>query len=180
MDPSPPEDGTDPAVDSEDLRATLALVAKSGETFQIGDFEIDENGRLRPRPDGAPIAFGFSYRGVDFMANVDTGPAPRISLDAELGKLPYRAEIGERRKLTRRIVNATRNLPRGRISLSESHDMHLTAEMAALTPLTPTSILSALTAILLDFKPYLDLLHEVMLMPSNPSLEPPAPEVPAT
>ncbi len=177
---SHPEDDANPTLGTEDLRATVALGAKTGGQFRLGDFEIDENGRLRPRPDGAPISFGFSYRGVDFMAKVDTGAVPRVSLDAELGKLPYRAEIGERRQLARRIVKATRALPRGRISLSEALDMHLTAQIAPISPLTPTAVLTALTAILLDFKPYLDLLHEVMLAPQNPDPEPPALEAPVT
>jgi hypothetical protein len=175
-----PENDANPAVEPEDLRATVALAAKTGGRFRLGDFEIGENGRPRPRPDGAPITFGFSYRGIDFMAKLDTGAAGRISLDAELGKLPYRAEIGERRKLTRRIVAATQALARGRIVLSESNDMHLTAAMEPIPPLTPTAVLTALTALLLDFKPYLDLLHEVMLAPQIPEPAPPAPEAPAT
>ena len=169
------EDRADPAAEPENLRATLAAVAGSDAPFQLGDFEIDDEGRLRPRPDGTPISFGFSYRGVDFMAAVETGPAPRVSLSAELGKLPFRAEVGERRQTARRIVDATQALPRGGISLSESHDMHLSAEMAAPTPLTPSAVMVALTAILLDFKPYLDLLHEVLIAPPSPAPDASAP-----
>ena len=91
---SHPEDGANPTVGTEDLRATVALAAKTGGQFQLGGFEIDENGRLRPRPDGVPISFGFSYRGVDFMAKVDTGAPPRVSLEAEPRYppgCPYRA-----------------------------------------------------------------------------------------
>jgi len=177
---SQPEDASNLAARQEDLRASVALSAKNGGQFQLGDFEIDENGRLQPRPDGAPIAFGFSYRGVDFMAKIDTGSDPKVSLDAELGKLPYRAEIGERRKLALRIVRAARALPRGKIDLSQALDMHLTAQIEPATPLTPKSILTALTAVLLDFKPYLDLLHEVMLAPQNLEPEIPGPESQAT
>ena len=92
---SPPENDANSNHGPRDLRASVALADKAGGLFQLGDFEIGECGRLRPRPDGAPISFGFSYLGVDFMARVDTGAAPRVSLDAELGKLPYRAEIGD-------------------------------------------------------------------------------------
>ena len=106
--------------------------------------------------------------------------AKRFSLDAELGKLPYRAEIGVRRKLTRRIVRASQALPRGGIELSEANDMRLTAEIEPTAPLTPTAVLTALTAILLDFKPYLELLHEVMLAPQSPEPEPPAPKASTT
>ena len=45
--------------------------------------------------------------------------------------------------------------------------MHLTAQIEPAVPLTPTTVLTALAAVLLDFKPYLELLHEVMLAPQN-------------
>lgn len=149
----------------EDLRATIALVGQPDRLPQVGDFEIDDEGRLKPRSDGKPIAFGFSYRGVDFIAEVHTGGGARIRLSAELGKLPYRAEAGDRRDLTRRVVDATEGLPHGRISLSASQDVLLGAETPAPVPLTPASLMAAMTTVLLDFKPYIDLLHEVMLVP---------------
>ncbi len=171
---SSPENDANPTAEPGHLRDTVALAAKSDGQVQLGDFEIDENGRLRPRPDGAPISFGFSYNGIDFIAKVEPGTDGRISLDAELGKLPYRAEIGERRRLTRQIVRAAQDLPRGRIDISDTSDMHLTARMEPAALLTPTAVLTALTAILLDFKPYLDLLHEVMLAPQGLEPGPPA------
>jgi hypothetical protein len=173
-------DDANSPVESENLRASVALVAKTGGQFQLGDFEIDDSGRLRPRPDGAPISFGFTYRGIDFMAKVDTGSAPLVSLDAELGKLPYRAKIGARRELTRKIVRASQALPRGGIDLSDEHDMHLTAQIEPSAPLTPKSVLLALAAILLDFKPYLDLLQEVMLAPQIVETVAPSPDAAAT
>ena len=161
-------DDAGPLQGRDDLRATIALVGRTGRPPQIGDFEIDGQGRLRARPDGTPLAFGFTYRGVDFIAEVRSGEDARIRLRAELGKLPYRAEAGERRDLTRRIVQATEGLPHGRMSLSIAQDILLTAELPAPAPLTPASLMAALAAALLDFRPYIDLLREVMLAPESP------------
>ena len=47
--------------------------------------------------------------------------------------------------------------------------MHLTAEAPAPAPLTPTGVMAALTALLLDFKPYLDLLHLAVNAPPAPA-----------
>ena len=149
----------------EDLQATIRIAARPDGPLQLGDFEIDDEGRLRPRADGRPIAFGFSYRGLDFMAEVGTGGEAQIQLSAELGKLPYRAAAGEGRDLTRRVVEATANLPSGQIDISAEHDMRLQAQTAAPSPLTPASLMAALAAMLLEFKPYIELLHEVMLAP---------------
>lgn len=149
----------------DELRSAMALVGRPEGPPRIGEFEIDEQGRLRARADGAPLAFGFSYRGVDFVTEVQTGAETCIRLSAELGKLPYRAEAGERRDLTRRIVDATRHLPHGRLTLSIEQDILLTAEVPAPAPLTPAGLMAALAAALLDFRPYIDLLSEVMFAP---------------
>jgi hypothetical protein len=156
------EIGPDKAADN--LRATVDL-AKRDAPLQVGDFEIDDEGRLRPRTDGEPLVFGFSYRGADFIARILSGPEPHVSLSAELGKLPFSAQVGNRRRLARRIVEATERLPHGHIRLSEDQDMHLSAEAPAPAPLTPVRVMAALTALLLEFKPYLELLHEAVNAP---------------
>lgn len=151
----------------EDLRGNLAFATAKGRPLDLGDFQLDDEGRLSPRADGSPIVFGFSYRGVDFIAKVAAGAAPKVYLSAELGKLPYRATPGVCRERTKRVAEATAALPRGRINISADQDMQLSAETAAPVPLTPGSLMSALVALLLDFKPYIDLLHEVMLAPDT-------------
>ena len=57
---------------------------------------------------------------------------------------------------------------------SADQDMQLSGEAAAPAPLTPAGLMSALVALLLDFKPYIDLLHEVMLAPEAEQAEPSA------
>ena len=171
-----PDESTDieppiePLGPPDTLRATLDLATRAA-PLQVGDFEIDDEGRVRPRADGSPLAFGFSYRGADFIARIQSTPEPRVSLTAELGKLPYSAGIGERRRLARRIVEATERLPHGRISLSDDQDMILTAEAPAAAPLTPADLMATLAALLLDFKPYLDLLNLAVNSPSAQATE---------
>jgi hypothetical protein len=155
----------------DNLRGSLAFATAKDGPLDLGDFQLDDEGRLRPRTDGSPIVFGFSYRGVDFVAKVATGAAPKVCLSAELGKLPYRATPGGCREQTKRVAEATADLPRGRISISADQDMQLSAETAAPAPLTPASLMSALVALLLDFKPYIELLHEVMLAPDASQAE---------
>ncbi|MFQ5775245.1 MAG: hypothetical protein ACE5GS_12060 [Kiloniellaceae bacterium] len=148
-----------------DLRSTVELVANSGGPFQVGDFEVGDDGRLRPREDRGPLKFGFAYLGIEFRAEVHTCPEPRIDLSADLGKLPYTMELGQGRRLTRRILEATATLPGGRISLAEDQDMRLRAAAEPPMPLTPASVMATVTALLLDFKPYLELLRGTLGAP---------------
>ncbi len=144
------------------LTATAALIAGRCFPLRVGDIEIDGQGRIRARADKGPLRFAFAYRGVEFGAEVATGAEPRVRLSAELGKLPYSMEIGHGRHTIRRILVASARLPHGRIGLSDSDDMRLEAESSPPAPFTPASLMAAVAALLLDFRPYLDLVARVL------------------
>ncbi len=145
-----------------ELTATAALIAGRCFPLRVGDIEIDGQGRIRARADKGPLRFAFAYRGVEFGAEVATGAEPRVKLSAELGKLPYSMEIGHGRHTIRRILVASAQLPHGRISLSDTDDMRLEAESSPPSPFTPASLMAAVAALLLDFRPYLDLVARVL------------------
>lgn len=145
-----------------ELTATAALIAGHSDPLRVGDIEIDGQGRIRARGDKGPLRFAFAYRGVEFGAEVATGAEPRVRLSAELGKLPYSMEIGRGRHTIRRILMASARLPHGRIGLSDSDDMRFEAESSPPSPFTPASLMAAVAALLLDFRPYLDLVARVL------------------
>jgi len=150
------------AEDSSGLRDILALVANSHSPLQVGDIELDEDGRIRRRSGDQPLRLVFAYRGADFEARIETAPEARIALSAELGKIPYSMEQGDSRRVTQRIVEATADIPSGRIEVSASQDMSLVATAQPPLPLTPASVMAAITSLLLDFGPYIDLLRETI------------------
>lgn len=144
------------------LSSTAALFAGRCIPLPVGEGQLDAQGRIRPRVHDGPLRFGFAYRGVEYGAEVETGSEPRIRLSAELGKLPYSVEIGGGRCLIRRIITASASSPHGRIGLSEADDMRLEMESKPPLPLTPVSLMATLAALLLDFRPYLDMLGSVL------------------
>jgi len=144
------------------LTATAALIAGRCSPLRVGDIEIDGQGRIRARADKGPLRFAFAYRGVEFGAEVATGAEPRVRLSAELGKLPYSMEIGHGRHMIQRILVASARLSHGRIGLSDSDDMRLEAESSPPAPFTPASLMAAVAALLLDLRPYLDLVARVL------------------
>lgn len=154
------EEPTESAV--AELSATAAWVAGHSFPLKVGDIRVDERGRIRPRDSTAPLRLGFAYRGVEYHAEVETAPEPRVRLTAELGKLPYSMEIGEGRRLIRRILDQSALTPHGHIELSEDHDLRLEAVSTPPEPFTPASLMATLTALLLDFRPYLELLGRVL------------------
>ena len=145
-----------------ELSAAAALVVGRCFPLKVGEFEIDERGRIQPRDDTVPLRLGFAYRGVEYHAEVETVSEPLVRLTAELGKLPYSLEIGEGRRLVRRILDESARASHGRIDLSEGDDIRLEAVSTPPKPFTPASLMATLTALLIDFQPYLDLLGRVL------------------
>jgi len=169
------------AASTPGLRDILALLTEGRSPFQVGDLVFDEDGRIRLRGDDQPLCFAFAFRGADFEARMVTTPEVSITLSAELGKVPYSIERGAGRRITQRIVEATTDLPSGRIEISESQDMSLVATAQPPSPLTPASIMAAITSLLLEFGPYIDLLRETLLVaddlpePASATNSPPEP-----
>jgi hypothetical protein len=135
---------------------------------RVGEIQIDEQGRIRPRDSAVPLNLGFAYRGIQYHAEVETTSEPRVRLTADLGKLPYSMEIGAGRHLIRCILNSSARAYYGRINLSQDQDIFLEAELTPPEPFTPASLMATLTALLLDFQPYLDLLGRVLTESQRP------------
>ncbi len=144
------------------LSVTAAWAAGRCFPLKVGEIRVDEQGRIRPRDSAAPLHLGFAYRGVEYHAEVETASEPLVRLTAELGKLPYSLEIGEGRRLVRRILDESARASHGRINLSEDDDIRLEAVSTPPKPLTPASLMATLTALLFDFQPYLDLVGRVL------------------
>lgn len=145
------------------LSAAAALIAGRCFPLRAGDIQVDARGRIVARDATLPLRFGFAYRGVEYEAAVETKTALRqVRLTAELGKLPYTMEIGEGRRLIRQILCESERAPHGGIGLSERDDMRLEAISTPPEPFTPASLMATLTAMLLNFQPYLDLLAQVL------------------
>ena len=114
------------------------------------------------------MQFSFDYMGAVFDARLDTAEAASLNLRANLGKLPYTAESSIARRVTLRLIACAGRLPRGRIFIDERDDLLLEADIAPPKPQTPVSIMAAVTALLLDAKPYLELVAEAWSGTSRP------------
>ncbi|MHA1151743.1 MAG: hypothetical protein ACTSQ7_03600 [Alphaproteobacteria bacterium] len=158
---TPQLDGSADSLGSE-LSAAVASIAGRCFPLEVGDFRVDERGRIRPRDSAVPLRLAFAYRGVEYHAEVETASEPQVRLTAELGKLPYSMEIGEGRRLIRRILDESARASHGRINLSKDDDLRLEAVSTPPEPFTPASLMATLTALLFDFQPYLDLLGRVL------------------
>lgn len=153
------------------LKSAVKQVASTSLPLEVGSVVLGEDGHIRHASEDRPLHFRFSACGIDFEADLASRTAP-LRLRANLGKLPFSAESPDGRRLARTVMAATDRLRRGHILLSDDQDMVLEGELNPPSPRTPVAVIATAVALILDFKPYLDLLGEAL------ALRRPPPETP--
>jgi hypothetical protein len=152
-------------------KSAIAQVAGTALPLEVGSVGLGKDGHIEHAAVVRSLNFRFSACGVDFEADLASRTAP-LRLRANLGKLPYSAQSPDGRRLARTVMAATDRLRHGHILLSADHDMILVGEIAPPSPRTPVNVIATAVALILDFKPYLDLLAEAI------ALRQPAPQLP--
>lgn len=155
---------------TEDAKVNLALeISREVELpLQLHHVELSESGEVRRRRKGAELTFSFIYRGMPFACECQTTDAPKLKIVGELGKLPFTAESSKGRRFLKHLATATSDLSKGHFAIIGDQDVRLLAEVAPPRGLTPVSIIAALSAVLLEFKPFFELAEEA-LAPGKPA-----------
>ena len=143
------------------VKSAVKQVGESSLPLEVGSVSLGDDGHIRRSDEDRPLYFQFSACGIAFEANLAHKTAP-LRVRANLGKLPFSAESPEARRLARTVMAATDRLRRGHILLSADQDMVLEGELNPPSPRTPVSVIATAVALILDFKPYLDLLGEAV------------------
>ncbi|MGF1631472.1 MAG: hypothetical protein ACFCUT_18510 [Kiloniellaceae bacterium] len=164
--------------DQDSGKSAIKQFASTTLPLEIGSVTLGDDGHIQCSQEDRPLFFRFSACGIQFEADMASRMAP-LRLRANLGKLPFSAESPDARRLARTVMAATDRLRRGHILLSPDHDIVLEGELMPPTPRTPVSVIATAVALILDFKPYLDLLGEAVALrrppPQTQDGEEPAP-----
>lgn len=150
-------------------KSAVKQVADTALPLEVGSLAVGQDGHIEHSADDRPLSFRFSACGIEFEADLASKAAP-LRLRANLGKLPYSAESPDGRRLARLVMAATDRLCRGHILLSPDQDMLLEGELNPPSPRTPVNVIAAAVTLILDFKPYLDLLAEAVSVRPSPRL----------
>ena len=151
-------------------KSVLKNVADTALPLEVGSVVLGDDGHIRHSSEYRPLHFRFSACGVDFEADLASKTAP-LRLRANLGKLPYSAESPDGRRLARTVMAATDRLRRGHILLSPEQDIVLEGELNPPSPRTPVAVIATAVTLILEFKPYLDMLAEAIAI-RRPTLAP--------
>lgn len=141
-----------------DTAAAMEVLAQTSMPLEVGEIEFDETGSVRPRTNDQPVSFNFSYHGIKFEGFVPADDTQPMQLYADLGVIPYSIENGFGRKAARSIIQRA-HMPNGHLTVDQHSRVHLILKNMPEKPRTPVNVLSAVAALLMEAKPYLDLLE---------------------
>ena len=140
------------------------FVSKHQLPIEVNSFVVHPDGSVaRVDPRRRPFAFDFAYQGVAFAARMRLeDDRPFLQLRGECGPLPYSVESIALRRDAFAVLLATRSLPHGRLALCVDRRIHAVGDIPLRTPLTPTNVIAAAAQLLLEIKPYIELLRDLL------------------
>lgn len=141
----------------------VAYIAKQPIPIEFNTIVVREDGSVERYSPGRPVAFQFAFLGIPFTAHTQTeDDHPILHLSGEVGPVPYSAESIPVRRATHAILRATWSLPHVRLVAWPAGRIRATGRIPLSRPLTPVALISAVASVMLDLRPYLDLLGEFL------------------
>ena len=125
--------------------------------YEVGHLSVSPAGGVAAYPSPCPVAFDFVFRGVPFHADLPGDAGAPITLSAVLGVLPYSAESAAGRRATLDILSLAKPA-RGTVSLEAGGRIHARFSASVPRPRTPVTVVATVSCLLVDLRPYLDLL----------------------
>ncbi len=147
----------------------VATIARGG-WMEAGLLLFDRSGKIIKRRDDEPIRFAFEYRDAPYEVEVDTLAEPEVRLTGRFGALPFTAECPEVRPLVLKLVEASRNMKRGRLTVNARKEIELQARAVLPDTGSPDAIMAVIVALLLEARPCVALLRD--LLAARPMMPP--------
>ncbi len=154
--------------------AEVKTISVGGFALPVSEDAMKEMGEAVHNISLAPIVFSFEYCRIKFRCtcNESAQGQPKLTLYGRLGGVPFTAEstIGRLAALT--VVKAANRDLNGMIGL-EDGTIILNHQIAIPSPVTATSLISAIVTTLARATPYISLLFEIIGAPKSKSTLPP-------
>jgi hypothetical protein len=130
-------------------------------TAELNELDVLDDGSVALKQERANVAFGFRACGLPFSAETrltDTGPVLQIA--ADIGGDPYSAEGVEMREAVHAIIRSSHTSPSCRLMVSKQN--YCVGKAHLNETWTPTALLTAAAELVLEARPYLMVLRDVL------------------
>lgn len=128
---------------------------------------VEHTGVLAHRGGSGAIDFQFTYLGFPFAVRAEAGArGATVNIRAILGYLPYTSESRRGRHGAMEILHASSQALGQRVRLADKQRLILSDKRTTNDALTPVNLMTLMVRMLLEAKPYLQLLSEYLTPPA--------------
>jgi hypothetical protein len=134
----------------------------------LNRIQFEQDGSVRVGDRGRPVEFSFAFQGLHFGAStrqIDSGTILQVA--ADIAPDPYSVEGASLRRSVHAVIEASQYLVSSRLVITRQKRIFCIGKAAISTPAAPRDLISAAVEILLEIKPYLEMLGEIL--PTWPS-----------
>jgi len=145
------------------LNPVQVLYAPMEPPQALDRIQFEQDGSVRVGEYGRPVEFSFAFQGLQFGAStrlVDSGTILQVA--ADIAPDPYSVEGAALRRSVHAIIDASQALSYSRLVITRQKRIYCIGKAAISTPAAPRDLLSAAVEILLEIKPYLEMLGEIL------------------
>jgi hypothetical protein len=130
---------------------------------ELNGLDVLDDGSVALKREHANLAFGFRACGLPFSAMTrltETGPVLQVA--ADVGGDPYSAEGAEMREAVHAIIRSSHASPSCRLMISRQKRIYCVGKGRLGETWTPTALLTVAAELVLEARPYLLVLRDVL------------------
>lgn len=129
----------------------------------LDELDVLADGSVALKQERSNVEFGFKACGLPFSATTrltDSGPVLQIS--ANIGGEPYTAEGVEMREAVHAVIRSSHMSPSCRLMVSKQKRIYCVGKARLGESWTPTALLTTAAELVLEARPYLMVLRDIM------------------
>lgn len=130
---------------------------------ELSDLDFLADGTVALKNGKGHVEFSFSAYGLYFSCNtrlIESGPILQIA--AEIGSDPYTAEGSNLRDSAHAVIRASQDAPACRLMVSRQKRIYCVGRARVAEPWTPAALLTAAAGLILEVRPYLMVLRDIL------------------
>lgn len=130
---------------------------------EMNEVDVLDDGSVVLNRERANVTFGFRACGLPFSAETrltDSGPVLQIA--ADIGGDPYSAEGVDMREAVHAVIRSSHASPSCRLMVSKQKRIYCVGKAHLNESWTPTALLTAAAELVLEARPFLMVLRDIM------------------
>ena len=149
------------------------VFSRSPAPAELDQLDVLADGSVALKRERANLAFGFQACGLHFSAETrltETGPVLQIA--AQIGGDPYSAEGLEMRAAVHSVIRSSHTSPSCRLMVSRQRRIYCIGKAHLDGTWTPTALLTVAGELVLEARPYLMVLRDILPRWAKPARSP--------